>query len=213
MQTIGDIDGDGIADFVYGSIWMSGAEVLSADTTSVDDMVLATMRPSDTWEGPTSSTAFFDVGDLTGDGVPDLVTGTLAQSSSEVAYQFLDGTLRGDFSGDDAFGSWVGDYYGNGDACDLDGDGRNEITGYAKVEGEGYRILIRGPTTPPAPYDPLPDDILLLPFKTTLHCGSDLTGDGIDDLAFMRVAPEETDLNTIGVIPGFAIPWDDPFYW
>lgn len=219
LDLLEDLDGDGIDEVrTNGGGWhfiLSGADLPHADGQYIQDLAFARMPTN---SGGAERTIFGEpwrtAGDWTGDGRAELfvvanISETLGFRHGEV-FVFDGAGVAGDFSPDDAIGSWVGNVpeggAGMGDSLDADGDGRAElILGDAAAYYLVPHVLpaLRTPMSGLAFTEP---DMWLVPNFT-----GDIDGDGYDDWAYSRFAfhPERTG----HVWYGWDIPWNDPTAW
>jgi len=196
---VGDLDGDGVTDFtMYGS---PAVAVYSGATLTVIRTHLSPQTVSPTWPGVCPIGGGFgavgtEMGDVSGDGVPDYVlTGPDANegacfSGGAWLYSGSDGSILQSFLGDSEYlqlgrsATWIDD---------LDGDGFREVVlGFlsnAALPGTsfgGYRVYSSGTGMLLSQVD--------APGPTyhgrKLEAVPDQNGDGVSDLAMVGVEVE-----------------------
>jgi len=132
LASLGDLDGDGIREFakgVYtgqGDVWILS---VAPDGAVLREQEIDGSAYSGSFGGSLAS-----LGDLDGDGSPELAVGELAGRHIWILSLATDGTVirsREIAWNDDLFGGWVGDFDGLGISLtavgDLDGDGVTEL--------------------------------------------------------------------------------------
>ncbi len=217
---LGDIDGDGQADLAAysstgGLLLVSGADLRGACGGAFADVAIAQLGYSEE-DGGALSLNWHSVGDWTGDGLDDMVTG--ADYSSSIGHRhgevfLFSGSTRGDFLSSDALGSYVGtdddDRIGSVVfAADFDGDGISDL---AVDDGPPYGHLLLQGGVVPALRSSLPERHIRVDPGLNFASPGDVDVDGYADLFAVYVADGEPTL--IGIWRGFDIPWDDPYYW
>jgi fibronectin-binding autotransporter adhesin len=134
----GDVNGDGVADIVVGSAGLGPTFVLALDGST--GLVLRELYPYST--GYVGG-AFVAAGDVTGDGLADIVTGAGAGGTPHV--RAFDGVSGEQIAGPlGSFHAYPSDFSGGVRvaAGDLNGDGRAEvITGAGAGGGPHLRVF------------------------------------------------------------------------
>ncbi len=182
LADAGDLDGDGLDDLIIAGVGSGEGTVAAAWYVITDAGVsgprsltdaAATLEGTAYDDGPCDVTA---AGDLTGDGVPDVI-----------AHGQLYAGPVGGVLGPDALGatSWASDYHPLG-AHDVDGDGAPDLV-LAAGGTQPTLTLYAGPLPPgrldyEAPAATLRWNWENAELGTALAAG-DLDGDGVDDLA------------------------------
>ncbi|HNC95152.1 MAG TPA: MopE-related protein, partial [Myxococcota bacterium] len=222
---VGDINGDGITDFslyggeedpdYYGTI--SFASVTERGVRTLDEVAHTQIRGAAPYDSAGDS---FDWGDLTGDGIPDLLIGAPGHLDADYYYTgaayILPGPLTGDhivaeatttFSGPDGKDQGVGrhtllrDLNGDGLVDALIGLGDPYLTG----NFEGATAIFYGPVA--GDYNIFDADEMLyggVEYETggtVLKGGEDDNGDGLPELWYGSVSADTFSGQTR---PGYA---------
>jgi hypothetical protein len=136
----GDVNGDGKADLVVGSLCGSFAGVNSAGTVKV--LSGANGSVLQTWGGSTAGdwlgASVAGVGDVSGDGVPDVAAGSQEANYVRV-FSGSTGALVHQFNGSGYFGTVSG-------LGDVNGDGRADVAVGASLAGPGQAFVFSGLT-------------------------------------------------------------------
>jgi len=186
--------------------------------------------------------ALLDAGDFTGDGIPDLGfhcdedLGT-ANGEDPTLYLIDGAALASSEPGfhlmDLAYGPWLmllDERDVNERALplsDIDGDGQDDLwsTGCGTgPDGTGCRYYfylstdgVPGPYTVPNENGyalSLTDEFVSADSYAYMTSSGDMDADGFPELALYHGYDLDTDPQVaIRIIPGWDIPWDDPFYW
>ncbi len=134
VSGVGDLNGDGHADFIVGAFWddTNGVDAGSARVFSgLDGSILHTFHGDDA--GDLFGLGVSGAGDVNGDGCADLIVGAHydddngLDSGSARVFSGLDGTILYTFHGDSA-----GDFFGKA------------VSGAGDVNGDGFADLIVG---------------------------------------------------------------------
>lgn len=157
----GDVDGDGVGDFVVGAprydAYRGEAYLVTAVSAGTSTLGTTTARFSGEAAGDRLGGAVDGAGDVNGDGAGDIVFGAetadLAGDTSGGAYVFF-GPRVGSFGATDADAVLEGEYAGDhaGDLVrgvgDLDSDGYDDLAIGAPLAGsDGLVHLVFGPPT------------------------------------------------------------------
>jgi len=203
VASVGDLNHDGVPDVLVGVPHHSnfGADHINAGEAFVfsgrDGSIIFTLTDPDEEEGNSMGYAVAGIGDVNGDGIPDLLVGVPKKDVSEdlpdvgSAYIFsgangsfirsLDPPAQGGAEANGRFGTAVAN------AGDVNGDGVSDILIGAPGQGRAYVFngatgaLIRTITSPVA--ETLPS------FGFAVAGGRDVNGDGIPD--FVIGAPQQ----------------------
>ncbi len=184
---LGDVDGDGVPDIAVGSpgeSLSSGQVRVYSSGTGTSFLVLLGTMPGDRF-----GSAIAGVGDLTGDGVPDLVVGAPQPQGLSAGYARA-------FSG--STGAVLATYSGTGAAArmgtaiaglgDVNGDGVPDVAvGAPEVgappfvsQGEGHVRVLSGAGG--APLYQIEGVLIGAQFGTAVAAAGDVDGDGLADL-------------------------------
>lgn len=172
---LGDTDGDGRVDAVVSAYFPSGVTPRGTVLVVRGNGRGGFDRPAKVEDAPGS----VDIGDLDGDGRPDLLVRTITgsgQGSSATATVYW-GAGDGTFSAPQVVVSGLS--LGSFLLADLDGDGRPDLVSAGRNAPLSLRRLATGRTFgPPEPLSSLTSDSFL-----GIRSGVDLDGDGRADLA------------------------------
>jgi len=226
----GDADGDGLADLlIYDSVedevqTLFGAD-LPMEAAEEDDVV------SQAWASWGPSCLEW-VGDVDGDGLDDWMVSYHDWSDGDQGSGLLvlvaaadpqptDGDYPWEVSSNSLYGA--DDYESLGAYCavgDVDADDSKDLALYYRNTDEyvkrfrviAARALLAGP------YAALPSGPTIYETDDTISFTSvsgirDWDGDGFGDLLFAGNATEDDEVTSIVMVPGWAIPWDQPEYW
>ena len=193
VAAVGDLNNDGVPDVLVGVAHHSNfpADHINAGEAFVfsgaDGSIIFTLTDPDEEEGNRMGYAVASLGDVNGDGIPDLLVGVPKKDVSDLpdvgsAYIFsgadgsfirsLDPPAQGGAEANGRFGTAVAN------AGDVNGDGVSDVLIGAPGEGRAYVFdgatgaLIRTITSPVAE---------TLPSFGSAVAGGDLNGDGISD--------------------------------
>ncbi|MSR47995.1 MAG: hypothetical protein EXS13_13205 [Planctomycetes bacterium] len=191
LARVSDVDGDGAVDFAIGAIgrqvtgnWRGGAEVWSGKS---GPLLFSEIGGIDDWFG----CSLADVGDLDGDGVPDLLVGSFndnyppkpgeahvysLKTGAEIFC--LSGTVDGDLFGLAVAGLDDGDGVRDFAITSPTGGATLPYTGHCYVYSGRRGLLLRDLTSG------VPDDA----FGMAVMAHADLDGDGLRE--FLVGAPE-----------------------
>jgi hypothetical protein len=187
---------------------MSGADLRGACDGHFSDHAVG-------WWGPGGATAPIWVGDWTGDGVDEWVLSDRNANGGEEGLWIFSGdqTVSGEFTADDALGSWVIPSDTSSltypQVFDLDGDGLQELS----LVGLAGRIVMHG-GSPLSFGAEFPERQLRYEKQMACEnqpCNGDFNADGFDDL--LASVTGDDDLTRVGIIYGFEVPWDDDARW
>jgi hypothetical protein len=220
IQTIGDVDGDGLADLSIlestAAFIVSGAQLRSADGAAVDELALLSVERYADSHGRLGHPMRAET-DLDGDGLPEfLVSDSTADwlGYEHGAVYVFDGASRGTLTLVEARGSWVGDgtgtKVGSGylSFADLDADGVEDVVvGARRADMVTGMVLLPGRMPTPAE-DALGSGIFLNYASGGLGDGEDVNGDGYDDFLFYDGLAE-----TGRILYGWDVPWSQGEYW
>ena len=120
---IGDIDGDGKIDIVTANYSSNYISIL-LNTSTVGTVSMATKVEFIT--ASNSSTISVAVGDINGDGIPDIVSGSSSAASNSISV-FINNSSSGTLNLASAVGFSIGDNCMSVCIADLDGDSKPEI--------------------------------------------------------------------------------------
>lgn len=213
----GDLDGDGSDEVLIDDILTQtaylfyGLDLLEAHDADVADLAIENWGP---WIDVTACHA--RIGDLDGDGYPEWLHGD-TRPDGGVLY-VLSGIQPGSFAdlAERSSAWWYGATSDDdvGDECwtlDFDGDGQLDL---AHDDDTILRIEAL-----PVGGEPLPAGLTFTSrddegdgpqFRGPAALRADPNGDGFDDLFFYT---EFGDRTGIAMVPGWAIPWDEPEWW
>ncbi|MFZ5477296.1 MAG: putative metal-binding motif-containing protein [Myxococcota bacterium] len=212
---IGDGDGDGLVDLswrVGGEVQVVAGELIrEVCQVPVEDVAAGWILAGDSL----APYPIAHLGDWTGDGVDEWVAFDDTSEGEDGVWIFsATQGMAGEFSVDDALGSYVvpPDRFNLGVpiALDFDGDDLRELV----VAPETCVQMVHGGQMP-GPHDDLPDN------AWRLDCGyawlqpsaGDFDADGRADLLVVEGDRDDNTWRLAWLVPGFDVPWDDPFYW
>ena len=233
VAALGDLDGDGVPDLAVGAFGDdTGGEfrgalhvlLLNPDGSAKSSAIIA----SDTNGGPTlNDSAGFGysaavVGDLDGDGVPDLAVGTAGEDAVHILFMNDDGSAKttnkiasGVNGGPVVSG---GDYFGSSLASvgDLDGDGIGDLAvgayGSAGTYQGGVHLLLLNADGSAKSSELIASDTNGGPtlvnddeFGSSVTSLGDLDGDGVTDLAVGARGADAAYVLFLSRRPGFTL--------
>ncbi|MCP4916646.1 MAG: hypothetical protein GY913_06955 [Proteobacteria bacterium] len=147
---LGDLGGDGYADIAMcgvGSDPFNGTcFIVSAEQTGIPSaMYHARIDGSSEYFGSDAA----NIGDITGDGIDELLVGGILSHSngSGMIFDGADLVAGGDLGSGDAMTYFTGNTYLGTDVAyvaDVDGDGLNEVAGGVGYLGTGHTIIYSG---------------------------------------------------------------------
>lgn len=221
LARAGDVDGDGVEEWLVG-VPNEGSEagaVYVVDPSTAPSGPLSTVaqaRIVGATAGDKLGRVMAAAGDVTGDGLPDLVLGSPdadpGGSASGAAW-----LLAGPFAGDvpvsgatwAAHGVAAGEHLGSavGGAGDLDGDGRDELlVGVPEAAGGGlalyFRSALAGTVYATDADARFTTDLAGGRMGAALAGGVDLDGDGTGDVVV--AAPAADGVDAVGAVYRFA---------
>ncbi len=205
MNTIGDLNGDQIADFAIGSSAESGGRIRVYSGADGNLLYPALSMPNG---GTLGQFWIFPTGDMDGDGLPDIFAADINNATGGVnrgqAYIFsgASGNLIRTFNGESA-----GDQFGMGrPIADVNGDGKTDLVlaGWLRSEGataSGKMYVVDGATGATL------RSLVSTVFNETLGFDvigvGDVTGDGLTD--YIITAGQSINQGRGYLIPGVPL--------
>ena len=187
VAVAGDIDADGFADVVLGSIWHNNhgaAWIYFGSAAGIDSSREVLVEASDAREGAFFAGSVAGAGDVDADGFADVVVGA---DSAQAAYVYYGGPGGVDATRENKLTPPEFEFFGHSvsGAGDIDGDGFGDvITG---DEGGGSVYLFYGSATGIAPARQLElvasDRMRKRRFGDAVAGAGDVNGDGFADVA------------------------------
>ncbi len=233
---LGDLDGDGteelaVEDYAFDTASDPALFIFNGRDAAGADGELSTELALEKWRWDPSS-CITGLGDLDGDGLGEWMVGDGEAAHNgpySGALHVLSGARQHGWDSEPeeaAVGSWLGPHEEAvlGQGCqvgDFDGDGHQELI-FSRVTTEvtiwtaDRRLEIVQIPGIPEPAAPMPyglsigsteDEHAVRPDLQP----SDIDGDGTEDLLLQFNLSMEQD--TIFLLPGWQIPWDDPTWW
>jgi len=234
---LGDLDGDGTDEI---AVVDEGAEdgyqqtiyVFAGPDLAAADAQTMTELATEQWIAPDGASCISALGDLDGDGLGEWAIGDRYSDSGgeqSGAISVLAGVDNGHWGLEftvAAVGSWLGEQEDTmlGASClvaDFDGDDQPELwyLYYEDYSTVDWRTMISPLQGLPSHGANMPEGLSLGRGVNTVnhaarHVPADFHGDGFDD--FLLTQYNDSSVGGAGgfaLLPGFAVPWDDPTYW
>jgi hypothetical protein len=182
-----DLNGDGLPDLVFADLSSSGNAVVMIQNASAPGQFAA---PLDLSTG--AMTASVAIGDLNGDGVPDIVAATFDSNGNngQVTVFFQSAASRGTFQAPVSFPA--GAQPQSVKILDVNGDGLPDLVvanrgpGSDGTGGAGVSVLLQDATHPGTFLAPV---TYTTPSGAIDVAGADLNGDGKPDLVVASLGP------------------------
>ena len=177
----GDIDGDGVPDFIVGAPGTAPSSTGAVYIVSGNGGLLRTH--SGTQAGELYGNAVAGIGDQNLDGVPEYIVGVPFANSLTGKIEVRDGSsgsLIKSFYGVNPGDAWGGLVAGLGD---LDGDGRGDYAFDATLSGNVKAVFVMSGMTNQILFAPITAPAGATSFPLWISSVGDLDGDGTGDIA------------------------------